>query len=210
MLTALTTLCAAALALAPPAAVATMPDLMPTIQKLFEAGRYQEAADRVARLRESGAAMPDAEYLAGLSYVKLMRLELAQEAFQRLTRSSDDDPWVAIGESASALFDMDLERALVRADRAVALDGGLLFAHYQQGLVLERRDNNDGAVQAFERAVQIDPEFAYAHYHAGMAYYRMRRVDRMVSHFEAFTRLAPDAPERGAVQSILKTLRGRR
>jgi hypothetical protein len=50
---------------------------------------------------------------------------------------------------------------------------------------------------------------AYAHYEAGMAYYKAKRVDRMAVYFENFLRLAPNAPERSAVQSIMRTVRGR-
>jgi len=50
---------------------------------------------------------------------------------------------------------------------------------------------------------------AYAHYEAGMAYYKAKRVDRMAVYFENFLKLAPNAPEKPAVQSIMRTVRGR-
>ena len=50
---------------------------------------------------------------------------------------------------------------------------------------------------------------AYAHYEAGMAYYKAKRVDKMAVYFENFLKLAPAAPERPAVLSIMKTVRGK-
>jgi hypothetical protein len=39
--------------------------------------------------------------------------------------------------------------------------------------------------------------------------YRAKHIDRMAKHFEAFLALAPDAPERTEVESIMRTVRGR-
>jgi lipoprotein NlpI len=73
---------------------------------------------------------------------------------------------------------------------------------------MNRRDYG-GAMEAFNRATELDPAFAAAHYNAGLASYRAKRVDLMANHFETFIRLAPNAPERPEVESILRTVRGR-
>jgi tetratricopeptide (TPR) repeat protein len=66
----------------------------------------------------------------------------------------------------------------------------------------------NGAAAEFQKASDIDPNWAYAHYYAGIAYSKIKRADLTASHFQAFLRLAPQAPERGEVQSILRTLGG--
>ena len=63
------------------------------------------------------------------------------------------------------------------------------------------------AAAAFDGGSERQPANAYAHYYGGMAYYRASRVDRMAVHFEQFLKLAPEAPERPEVMSIMKTLR---
>ena len=50
---------------------------------------------------------------------------------------------------------------------------------------------------------------AYAHYHAGMNFYEAKQVAQMAVYFENFLKLAPNAPERPAVESIMRTIRGR-
>jgi tetratricopeptide (TPR) repeat protein len=181
----------------------------PTVRQLFEAGRYQEAMDQAAKLQQQGVAGPDVLFLGGESAAKIDQHDRARALFDRLGGSNDADPWRAVGQSAVAVVNGDLNGALERARRATEMAPGLFFSHYQLGLVLARRNDYAGAAAAFERAVQIDGGFAYAHYYAGMANYRLKRVDRMATHFEAFTRLAPAAPERPAVESIMRTLRGR-
>ena len=179
-------------------AIAQEPDL----QKLFEAGKFQEVAEKTP-----GDAPPEAQYRKGLAHRKLDQNDQAKEAFNRL--SGAGDAWNAVGESARAQIDGNLDGALDAATRAVAQGGDVAAAHYQLGLVQEARGDNGTAANAFARAAEIDPQMAYAHYMAGMSFYKAKRVDKMANYFENFLKLAPNAPERPAVLSILKTLRGR-
>jgi tetratricopeptide (TPR) repeat protein len=119
------------------------------------------------------------------------------------------DAWSLVSRSAIALIDGDLDQSLQAADQAVAAAPDAFFPRYQRGLVAAERQDWPGAADAFERASEIDPVFAYAHYYAGLAYSRINRIDRTATHFEAFLKLAPMAPERPAVESIMRTLRGR-
>ena len=88
-------------------------------------------------------------------------------------------------------------------------DGGSAQARYQLGLVESARNNQPQAAAAFAKAAELDPQMAYAHYGAGMAFYKAKRVDKMAVYFENFLKLAPAAPERPAVLSIMRTVRGR-
>ena len=65
------------------------------------------------------------------------------------------------------------------------------------------------AAEQFDRCAAADPMRAYAYYRAGLAYYEIGRTAVMVDRFERFVKLAPDAPERAQVESILNTVRGR-
>ena len=65
------------------------------------------------------------------------------------------------------------------------------------------------AAAAFDQCIKAHPTDAYTYYRAGLAYYEINRADLMVNRFESFVRLAPDAPERPEVESILRTARGR-
>ncbi len=59
------------------------------------------------------------------------------------------------------------------------------------------------------RQASVSRRNAYAHYYGGMMHYRANRVDRMAVHFEQFLKLAPEAPERPEVLSIMRTLQSR-
>jgi tetratricopeptide (TPR) repeat protein len=181
----------------------------PDVKKLFEAGQYQEVVEAVSSREDQGDAAPDLVYLAGQSFLKLDESDRANEQFGRLSGRSEDDPWRYIGKSAQAQTAGETEDALAAANRAVALNARHVYAQYQLGLVYSARNDMPKAAAAFEKATTIQPSFAYAQYYAGLSYYKAKRVDKMAGFFETFLKLAPNSPERPAVESIMRTLRGR-
>jgi tetratricopeptide (TPR) repeat protein len=172
-----------------------------TPRQLFEAGKYQAAIDKSA-----GDGSPATVYLKGLSYLKLNQPAAAKDAFGQV---GGDEAWHSVGQSAVALTDNNRDAALAAARAAVAKNPGLAEAQYQLGLVLDAAGDHAGAADAFAKATQANPQMAYAHYYAGMSFYQAKRVDQMAVYFENFLKLAPNAPERPAVETIMRTVRGR-
>lgn len=180
----------------------------PTPQQLFESGQLNPAIQAIAAHRGHGEVSAEASFLEGLIHVKLDATDQAREAFARLS-AEGGEAWAPIQESALALLDGDVTRAREAAGRATAAAPDLAQAHYQLGTVLARFEDWAGCAEAFRRASQLTPDFAYAHYFAGLSYSRAGRADRTSEHFERFLRLAPKAPERPAVETLMRTLRGR-
>jgi lipoprotein NlpI len=71
---------------------------------------------------------------------------------------------------------------------------------------MSAQQNFAEAAASFQKATELDPNWANAHFNAGLAFSKARRPDLTAEHFQAFLKLAPQAPERGEVQSILRTL----
>lgn len=156
-------------------------------------------ADKASRL----------QYLLAQSYDKLKDAEAARRTYQRLADGGGETPWASIGLSAVQLMDMQFDEALASSDRAVRMAAALPEAHYQRGIVLMFRKEYGDAVDAFTQATRIDPRSAAAYYYAGLANSRVKRIDLMANNFSMFIKLAPNAPERPEVESILRTVRGR-
>ena len=172
------------------------------MHKLFESGQFQAVGEQTPE-----DAPADAQYLKGLAQLRLGQNDGAKGAFGRL--QGGGDAWRSVGESAVALVDGNKDGAVDAARAAVAADGSLAAAQYQLGLALEARGENPPAADAFAKAAEANPQMAYAHYNAGMNYYKAKRIDRMAVYFENFLKLAPNAPEKPAVESIMRTVRGR-
>ena len=182
------------------------------IQQWFEAGNDQQVVEASA-----SASDPKAKYLTGLSYQRLNRLAEARQLFENLAARPETDAWAHIGHSAALLSQAAAGSVPVSAAaeaeqaarRAIELAPGLSLGHYQLGRVQGLKKDFGQAVSAFEQVIALEPRFAYAHYFVGLSYYEINRTDKMAGAFEYFLKLAPDAPERGQVESIMRTLRGR-
>lgn len=177
-------------------------------QQLFESGQLGPAVQAIAQHREQGQETAAESYLEGLIHVKLNQPGEAREAFSRLS-SQGGEAWAPVQASALALLDGDNGAAREAAQQAAGAAPDLPQAHYQLGTVLARFEEWAGSAEAFHQAARLDPNFAYAHYFAGLAYSRAGRADRTSEHFERFLKLAPKAPERPAVETLMRTLRGR-
>jgi tetratricopeptide (TPR) repeat protein len=175
------------------------------VRKLYDAGQYEQvvsAAHDDQQLRLT--------YLAAQSQQKLSHQDDARKLYERLAARDESDPWRDVGRSGLALLSGNISEAVEAANRAVAHGDSLPEAHFQRGLALNLQGDMAGAAAAFDKASQLDQEWAYAHYYAGLLYSKAKRVDLTASHFDRFLRLAPQAPERAEVQSIMRTLSGRR
>ena len=179
----------------------------PSIQSLFESGQYTQLIERV---HAEEAPPPDQLYLAGLSARKLSPPDndQARNWFGRLG-ADDANAWAWIGKSATAVVAGDKANAVAGARKAVELASDSFYAQYQLGLALAEANDFGSSAAALEKATTLNPSFAYGHYYAGMAYYKARRVDKMSTFFERFLKLAPKAPERPAIESLMKSVRGK-
>ena len=206
----LSTTIALAVALAAPAALGAMTagQNVTDVRQLYDAGRYQEVVRATDLTKAEADNASRLQYLAAQSYTKLNDADGARRTYQRLA-DSGTNPWAPIGKSAVQLMDKQFDEALASADQAVRMAATLPEAHYQRGIVRMTRKEYGDAADAFTKATQLDPTFAAAYYYAGLANYRVKRTDLMANNFGMFVKLAPNAPERPEVESILRTVRGR-
>jgi tetratricopeptide (TPR) repeat protein len=174
------------------------------IQRLFESGRYQQVVDST-----TPDSPPDVLYTTAQSQQKLGAHDQAAQTFSRLAERPEADPWHFIGLSGRQLVEGNADAAIASARQAVAMAPELPYAHFQLGLALARQQAWAEAAAEFDAASERQPGNAYAHYYGGMMHYRANRIDRMAVHFDQFLRLAPEAPERPEVLSIMRTLQSR-
>jgi lipoprotein NlpI len=68
------------------------------------------------------------------------------------------------------------------------------------------RNDFASAARIFDVCIATGPTFAYAYYQSALAYQHLDRPDIMANRFDRFVRLAPKAPERAEVESVLRTI----
>jgi tetratricopeptide (TPR) repeat protein len=181
-----------------PAAAAT------SVQGLYESGRYHEVLNSVA----AGDGSAQALWFAAQSSLRLGQREEATRQFAQLAQAGGTPAWQVVSDLALAMLNDDAG-AIDRAREAAAAFSGDPFVQYQLGLAHARRNDMTAAAEAFDRSSQADPRFAYAYYSSGLTWDRLNRADLAIARLEMFERLAPEAPERPEVTSILQTVRSR-
>ena len=174
------------------------------IQRLYESGKFQQVVDST-----TPDSPPDVLYTTAQSQQKLGANDQAAQTFNRLAERPESDPWHFVGLSGRQLVEGNIDAGVASARQAVATAPDLPYAHFQLGLALARQQQWAEGAAAFDEATARQPTNAYAHYYGGMMYYRANRVDQMAVHFEQFLKLAPEAPERPEVLSIMRTLQRR-
>ena len=184
------------------------PEQDASAQKLFEAGSYDAVLQKAEQERQGRFNSPETTFFAAQALIRLEQHDRARDEFGRLATLFGDEAWKAIGECGRALLGGDADAAVAAGRRAAEADGNNPFAHYQLGISAARSGDFAASSRAFTRATDLKGDFAYAHYYAGQAFQRQRNLSKAAEHYEAFLRLAPEAPERGAVMGIMKTLRG--
>lgn len=172
----------------------------PEVQRLFQSGSYEQAVEA------SRDGDPASAFLAAQAQLKLNRMDGAAAEFARL-RESGQAGWKLVGESGDAMAANDAGRATDLARQATEADGNNSFAFYQLGLAASKAGDWGTATAAFTRSLALKPDFAYAHYYGALAAQKQRQLSKAAEHFEAFLRLAPEAPERQAVQAIMRSLK---
>jgi tetratricopeptide (TPR) repeat protein len=171
----------------------------PDVQRLFQAGSYDEAVDKAS------GGDPATLYVAALARLRQDRVADAHALFGQVKSRGQD--WSLIGDSGEALAGGDGARALDLARRATESNRDNPWAYYQLGLAASKQNDFSSAAAAFTRSIELNNDFAYAHYYAALAHQRLRQLAKSAERFDAFLHLAPDAPEKQAVQAILRTLK---
>jgi tetratricopeptide (TPR) repeat protein len=180
------------------------PPVANSVQALYESGRYQEVVNSV----NAGERSAQALWFAGQSSLRLGQRADAESQFAQLPQAGGGPAWQVVSDLAQALLREDAGE-IDRARQAAGAFPGDPFVQYQLGLAHARRNDMGAAAEAFDRCTQADPRFAYGYYNAGLSYDRINRPDLAIARLEMFVRLAPGAPERPEVTSILQTVRGR-
>jgi tetratricopeptide (TPR) repeat protein len=74
---------------------------------------------------------------------------------------------------------------------AATLNPADASAHYNLGLLYQKRGELDAAVSSFQRAVEIDPQDTDSHYQLGRIAREQGRLNEAIQHFERVVRLEP-------------------
>jgi len=175
-----------------------------TIQALYESGEDREVVDRVKSNVPDAVSGADRWFAAQSQ----LRLGLRNDALNDLAAltHADADPAVQVAAQLAIGRLTNDEATLGQARAAAGAYPESLFVQYELGLSYAVRNDFASAARIFDVCIATAPTFAYAYYQAALAYQHLDRPDIMANRFDRFVRLAPNAPERPEVESVLRTI----
>jgi len=175
-----------------------------TIQGLYESGEDREVVDRVKNSLPTAITGADRWFAAQSQ----LRLGLRNDAINDLTAltQADADPAVQVAAQLAIGRLTNDDATLGQARAAAGAYPESLFVQYELGLSYAVRNDFASAARIFDACIATAPAFAYAYYQSALAYQHLDRPDIMANRFDRFVRLAPNAPERPEVESLLRTI----
>ena len=175
-----------------------------TIQALYESGEDREIVNRVKNSVANDVTGADRWFAAQSQ----LRLGLRNDAINDLTTltRTGGDPAVQVAAQLAIARLMNDEATLGQARAAAAAYPESLLVQYELGLSYAVRNDFASAARIFDACIATAPAFAYAYYQSALAYQHLDRPDIMANRFDQFVRLAPNAPERPEVESVLRTI----
>jgi adenylate cyclase len=158
--------------------------------------------ERVRRIPTENLTAYDS-FLRGMEYSRRLTKEMNLQARQMFERAIELDPQFAAAYAAVSwihyqdwLFQWSpdpntLEQALAEAQKAVALNDSLPFAHTTLGHMYLWKKQHDQAIAAQEKAIALDPNCAFCYSELGETMTYVGRPQEALGLLEKAIRLSP-------------------
>lgn len=137
-------------------------------------GRLDESAKAYQKCLEINPRFTEAHNNLGTVYQGMNQLDKAEEEFRKaladLTYQNRELPYCNLARLY--VLQGRLDEALDNADKAIQIKPRLAMAHNIRGQVLEKKNDLDGAVSAYEAAVKIVPDDLLFSYNLAVACFK--------------------------------------
>jgi len=173
----------------------------------YRALNFVEAEKTLRQVCEREPENASAHEYLGLTLAELKRADEAEAEINQAAEVGLAEDRVKVGLARVAIERRDVEGASRLLEEAHAVNPENADAYHYRGMVRTKARNFGEAIADFDRALELNPANAYSHYYAGIAYNGMKQRDKMVEHFQVFVEMAPNSPEAGKLQSLLRAFR---
>ena len=165
----------------------------------FEENSLDEALTHLSRAAEAEPRLPDLHVRLGNTYLRMRRLNDAEQAFPKAVAIDGDSPDAHLGLARLRLRRRENREAAEEALAAISLRHFLPTGHYCLGVALGRMNHLDRAALAFRTALSMAPGLVNAHRWL-VAIYRRTGADlaQIADHQRAIAELQEKRARAGA------------
>jgi len=174
--------------------------------KLFQAGKYGEAAEKFTEGISKGEANTFLYYYRGLSYEKSGQIEKALGDYKKAIELKPDFvlPYSRLGIIYAK--EKDYEQAVEFYKKSFELGSKDVTTLYNYGVVLVNIGCSQEAKSVFEKLISLDENYADAYYHLGIIYLGQGDSARAKELLQKFVEMDPENSKAAVAKKILETL----
>jgi tetratricopeptide (TPR) repeat protein len=175
--------------------------------KLFQDGKYKEAAEVFSTIVENIPEYAEAHFNLALCYVRMNDVD---KAIPHLEKSIELKPdlttaYGILGEAY--LGKKEFEKAINVFNKGIESDPNNPNYYYSLGVAYCNLKKADEAIEVLNKAKELDESFANVYYLLGVAYNMKGDNANTIESFEKFIELEPNAPQVKMLKEHIKRLK---
>ena len=183
---------------------------------LYDQGKYEEAKEAFTQFLAENPTASRVRVNIGNCLLNLGKYDEAIAEFEKLAAELEAKPVDPETTTLKAQVYASIADTYMRQDKfeqameffkkALACNPGDPAIPFNIGEIMLNAGNGTEAVKYYNIAIQIKPQWAKAYMKLGYAYLNQGDTASAVTNLKKFLELAPDDPEAGAVQGVIKSL----
>jgi tetratricopeptide (TPR) repeat protein len=163
--------------------------------KLFQDGKYKEAAEVFKAIIEKVPEYAEAHFNLALCYVRMNDMDNAIPSLEKSIELKPDltTAYGILGEAY--LGNKEFDKAINVLTKGVEFDQNNPSYYYSLGIAYCNLKKADEAIEVLSKAKELDETFSNVYYLLGVAYNMNGDKENTIENFEKFIELEPNAPQ---------------
>lgn len=172
-------------------------------------GNLEKAVYYYKKCLESNPLFTEARNNLGSVYQEMGELEKAEKEFKKAVSDKNYNARELAYYNLARLYLMQnkTEVALEYIQKAIDLDNELAMAHNLKGIICERLNNLEEAIQSYHQASKLVPEELNFKFNLGVAYYKNNQFEEAEKIFEKITSQTTDPELKQKINQYLKSMK---
>ena len=175
----------------------------------FMKGEFENALNYFEKCLQVSPNFTEARNYLGSVYQELGMLDKAEQEFRKAiadeSYSSRELPYYNLARLY--LTKGKDEEALMLVERSIELNNRMVMALNLKGILLERLDRIEEAIESYSKALQIAPDDVNLNYNLAVAYFKADRREEAKSIFERIYSQVADQEIKKKINEYLKVLK---